>query len=53
MIIEQAQKTVDNWIKTFGVRYFNEARRFLLIYSKYAYYECENLQIQSCEVFSE
>ncbi len=24
MTIEQAQKTVDNWIKTTGVRYFNE-----------------------------
>ncbi|MDI9365603.1 MAG: nucleotide pyrophosphohydrolase [Flavobacterium sp.] len=24
MTIEQAQSDVDNWIKTFGVRYFNE-----------------------------
>lgn len=24
MTIEQAQLTVDTWIKTFGVRYFNE-----------------------------
>ncbi len=24
MTIEQAQKDVDNWIKTVGVRYFNE-----------------------------
>ncbi|MGB4775738.1 MAG: nucleotide pyrophosphohydrolase [Daejeonella sp.] len=24
MTIEEAQKTVDNWIKTTGVRYFNE-----------------------------
>ena len=24
MTIEQAQKDVDNWIKTIGVRYFNE-----------------------------
>lgn len=24
MTIEQAQKSVDDWIKTYGVRYFNE-----------------------------
>lgn len=24
MTIEEAQKKVDNWIKTYGVRYFNE-----------------------------
>lgn len=24
MTIEEAQKTVDNWIKTYGVRYFSE-----------------------------
>lgn len=24
MTIEEAQKTVDQWIKTYGVRYFNE-----------------------------
>ena len=24
MTIEQAQKTIDQWIKEFGVRYFNE-----------------------------
>jgi NTP pyrophosphatase (non-canonical NTP hydrolase) len=24
MTIQEAQKTVDEWIKTFGVRYFNE-----------------------------
>ncbi len=24
MTLEEAQKTVDNWIKTFGVRYFSE-----------------------------
>lgn len=24
MTIEQAQQTVDNWIKTTGIRYFNE-----------------------------
>lgn len=24
MTIEEAQKTVDNWIKTTGIRYFNE-----------------------------
>ncbi len=24
MTIEKAQKTVDNWIKTYGVRYFSE-----------------------------
>lgn len=24
MTIEEAQKTVDEWIKTYGVRYFNE-----------------------------
>ncbi len=24
MTIEEAQKSVDNWIKTIGVRYFNE-----------------------------
>lgn len=24
MTLEEAQKTVDNWIKTYGVRYFSE-----------------------------
>ena len=24
MTLEEAQKTVDNWIKRYGVRYFNE-----------------------------
>ena len=24
MTIEEAQKTVDTWIKQYGVRYFNE-----------------------------
>lgn len=24
MTIEEAQKTIDNWIKTYGVRYFSE-----------------------------
>lgn len=24
MALEEAQKTVDNWIKTYGVRYFSE-----------------------------
>lgn len=24
MTLEEAQKTVDNWIKTFGIRYFSE-----------------------------
>ncbi len=31
MTIEQAQKTVDDWIKTHGVRYFNELTNMALL----------------------
>lgn len=31
MTIEEAQKTVDNWIKTYGVRYFNELTNIALL----------------------
>ena len=31
MTIEEAQKTVDNWIKTYGVRYFNELTNMALL----------------------
>ncbi|MEN9522119.1 MAG: hypothetical protein RL065_496 [Bacteroidota bacterium] len=31
MTIEQAQKTVDNWIKTIGVRYFNELTNMAIL----------------------
>ncbi|HRO76062.1 MAG TPA: nucleotide pyrophosphohydrolase [Crocinitomicaceae bacterium] len=31
MTIEQAQKTVDDWIKTFGVRYFNELTNMAML----------------------
>ena len=31
MTIEQAQKTVDNWIKEHGVRYFNELTNMALL----------------------
>lgn len=31
MTIEEAQKTVDNWIKTYGVRYFNELTNMTLL----------------------
>jgi len=31
MTIEQAQKTVDNWIKEYGVRYFNELTNMAIL----------------------
>lgn len=31
MTIEQAQQTVDNWIKTIGVRYFNELTNMAML----------------------
>lgn len=31
MTIEQAQKTVDEWIKTTGVRYFNELTNMAML----------------------
>ena len=31
MTIEEAQKTVDNWIKTVGVRYFNELTNMAML----------------------
>ena len=31
MTIAQAQKTVDNWIKTHGVRYFNELTNMAML----------------------
>lgn len=31
MTIEEAQKTVDNWIKTIGVRYFNELTNMAML----------------------
>lgn len=31
MTIEEAQKTVDNWINTYGVRYFNELTNMALL----------------------
>jgi NTP pyrophosphatase (non-canonical NTP hydrolase) len=31
MTIEQAQKTVDDWIKTVGVRYFNELTNMAML----------------------
>lgn len=31
MTIEEAQKTVDTWIKTIGVRYFNELTNMALL----------------------
>ncbi len=31
MTIEQAQTTVDNWIKTTGVRYFNELTNMAML----------------------
>jgi NTP pyrophosphatase (non-canonical NTP hydrolase) len=31
MTIEEAQKTVDNWIKTTGVRYFNELTNMAML----------------------
>ena len=31
MTIEQAQQEVDNWIKTMGVRYFNELTNLALL----------------------
>lgn len=31
MTIEQAQKTVDDWIKTTGVRYFNELTNMAIL----------------------
>ncbi len=31
MTIKEAQKTVDNWIKEYGVRYFNELTNMVLL----------------------
>lgn len=31
MTLEQAQKTVDNWIQTHGVRYFNELTNMAIL----------------------
>jgi NTP pyrophosphatase (non-canonical NTP hydrolase) len=31
MTIKQAQNTVDNWIKTHGVRYFNELTNMVIL----------------------
>ena len=31
MTIEEAQKQVDDWIKTFGVRYFNELTNMAML----------------------
>lgn len=31
MTINEAQQTVDNWIKTYGVRYFNELTNMALL----------------------
>ncbi|MCB9360405.1 MAG: nucleotide pyrophosphohydrolase [Flavobacteriales bacterium] len=31
MTLEQAQKTVDNWIKEYGVRYFNELTNMAML----------------------
>lgn len=31
MTIEEAQNTVDNWIKTIGVRYFNELTNMAML----------------------
>ncbi len=31
MTIKEAQKTVDNWIKTVGVRYFNELTNMAML----------------------
>ena len=31
MTIEEAQKTVDHWIQTYGVRYFSELTNMVLL----------------------
>ncbi|KAA6341599.1 hypothetical protein EZS27_010614 [termite gut metagenome] len=31
MTLEEAQKQVDNWIKTYGVRYFNELTNLAIL----------------------
>jgi NTP pyrophosphatase (non-canonical NTP hydrolase) len=31
MTLEEAQKQVDNWIKTHGVRYFNELTNMAIL----------------------
>jgi NTP pyrophosphatase (non-canonical NTP hydrolase) len=31
LTIEEAQKTVDNWIKTYGKRYFNELTNMVIL----------------------
>jgi Predicted pyrophosphatase len=31
MTLEEAQKTIDSWIKTIGVRYFNELTNMVLL----------------------
>ncbi|KAA6316213.1 hypothetical protein EZS27_033445, partial [termite gut metagenome] len=31
MTLEEAQKQVDNWIKTYGVRYFNELTNMAIL----------------------
>lgn len=31
MTIQEAQQTIDNWIKTYGVRYFNELTNMAIL----------------------
>ena len=31
MTIKEAQETVDNWIKSYGVRYFNELTNMAIL----------------------
>ena len=31
MTLDEAQKTVDNWIKTYGVRYFSELTNMIVL----------------------
>ena len=33
MTLEEAQKEVDRWIKTYGVRYFSELTNICLLYT--------------------
>ena len=34
MTLEEAQKTVDNWIKEYGVRYFSELTNMAVLTEK-------------------
>ena len=34
MTIQEAQEKVDKWIKTYGVRYFNELTNMLVLQKK-------------------